>query len=353
MTGLASTPHLLPENRIPLYYSGGPNITTFRGGGHGGQGPEDWIASLRTLPESLQHEPKRPQLGLSTLETGVTLKAAIEDDRVGWLGTALAEALGPSSGLLVKLLDAGERLPFHYHPPPSFAQANLGSIFGKTEGWIVVAAPRDASLWLGFRQEMMLCDVRELVQSQDASHMLETMVQHQANAGDVFFVPGGVPHALGKGIMVAELQEPTGFSILLEYQRFGMTVEQATLALGWDKALGCLDRRGYGRNQRPLRPTPRTILSTHNGQIEQLFHPSTERFFQAERVAVTGTLPLPGPRFAVVLILSGDGILRHRHGAEPIASGQTWVVPHGAGAATLEGELHALLCLPPVVDGAK
>ena len=63
------------------------------------------------------------------------------------------------------------------------------------------------------------------------------------SAGDALFVPAGAPHAIGEGVLIVELQEPTDLSILLEWEGFGIDDEQAaTLGLGWDVALASVER---------------------------------------------------------------------------------------------------------------
>src|SRR5919204_6528349 len=141
----------LPPNRVYRFYRGGALLDGFRGGGGGGDGdlPEDWIGSVTAALNPGRDE---PDAGLSRLEDGRLLRDAVAADPEGWLGRAHLERLGPTTGLLVKLLDAAERLPVHYHPDRAFARARLGSKFGKTEAWIVLATRESAAeVWVGLR----------------------------------------------------------------------------------------------------------------------------------------------------------------------------------------------------------
>ena len=105
------------------------------------RGPEDWVASLCKLPPSIGSVGSA-NAGLSTTAGGTALVDLADADPVGWLGEALAVRYGGDSGLLVKLLDAGERLPVHCHLTRAFGSDHLGSLVGKTEGWIIMDAAR-------------------------------------------------------------------------------------------------------------------------------------------------------------------------------------------------------------------
>ena len=88
----------------------------------------------------------------------------------------------------------------------------------------------------------------------------------------MFFVPAGVPHAIGPGVMITELQEPTSFSILAEYKTFGLGEEQATLGLGWEDALACFDLAAWsGERLNVLRPRGHILSATADAPSRQLF----------------------------------------------------------------------------------
>src|SRR5439155_27078643 len=93
--------------------------------------PEDWIGSTTT---SFGEQTR----GLTVLPDGRLLRDAIAAAPTAFLGPAHEQRLGADPALLVKLLDAGQRLPVHFHPEEDFARTHLGSAHGKTEAWIVV-----------------------------------------------------------------------------------------------------------------------------------------------------------------------------------------------------------------------
>ena len=270
-------------------------------------GPEDWIGSVSALPGSLLPAGAPADVGVSRLPDGTSLRTAVSADRVGWLGPEVAGLLsGGEIGLLVKLLDAGERLPVHVHPDRPFAERRLASPFGKTEGWIVMDDSSGGDVWLGFMEDVGLERLQRWIETQAVDDMLRAMNRLPALPGTVYYVPAGVPHAIGPGVMITELQEPTSFSILAEYKTFGLDEKQATLGLGWTEAMQCFDCSAYaGERLAQLQPAPRTIVDTIDARVRQLFADETSEFFQALRVDVARSWELPRS-FAVVIVEFGS-----------------------------------------------
>jgi mannose-6-phosphate isomerase len=349
MTGfVADRPYRLGPNKVPVYYEGGAGIDRFRGE-RGSEGPEDWVGSVTRFPEMLLPAGADPLTGISRFPGGMPLDSVIRADPSGWLGPALHERYGAEPGLLVKLLDAGERLPVHCHPGRTFASRHLGSRFGKNEGWIVVAVETGARIWLGFSREVEASELRSWVDSQDTAAMLGAMNEFAATGGDVFYVPAGVPHAIGPGVTIVELQEPTSFSILAEHESFGVDGHSATLGLGWELALSCFDLRAYSDAvSAPLRPPGQVVVDASGGTLTRLFDEEAEPFFQAYRARATGgEVGLGESGFGVLVAEEGSGQVRFAAGEEPIRAGETWIVPYGAGPLTLEGDAELLVCRPP------
>jgi mannose-6-phosphate isomerase len=353
MTTLSERPHKVGANKIPLYYAGGERIDRFRGE-PASPGPEDWVGSVTAIPPEILPDVADPTVGISRLADGTSLSGAIEADPAGWLGVELAEAFGGEPGLLVKLLDAGERLPVHCHPTREVARAELGSPFGKTEGWIVLEAEPAAAIWLGFRETVEIDELRRWVDEQSVAEMLAAMNRLEVSPGDVFYLPAGLPHSIGEGIMITELQEPTSFSILAEYRSFGLDEGQATLGLGWERALACFDLSGYsGERLARLVPPPELVHEEAGGSRRRLFPVEAEEFFQAIRARATGELALGPAGFCVLVVEQGSGRLAWSFGDVDVRAGETWVVPAGAGPLSLHGSLEAIVCKPPASDASK
>ena len=332
-------PLLLEPNRFPRFYRGGERIDRLRGLPPGPSGPEDWVGSTSTTLGSAEE-------GLSRLGTGELLRDAVTGDPGGFLGAEHVARHGADPAVLVKLLDAGERLPVHSHPGRAFAHRHLGLTFGKTEAWIIVEADPGATVHLGPREQLDRSTLRAWVDEQDADAMLAALAAVPVAMGDALLVPAGTLHAIGEGILLVELQEPTDLSVLVEWRRFGVSSGAEHLELGWDVVLDSVDREPLALDQLVRRaadlPAP---------PVEPVFPPEAEPYFSAQRVRPQGAAVELPASFAVLVVLGGDGVLRTEHGgAVALRRGATWLVPHGAGASTFEGDLELLRCLPPAPD---
>jgi mannose-6-phosphate isomerase len=331
-------PVLLPPNGVPRFYRGGPAITALRGVEFEGERvPEEWVGSTAKVfgDESL---------GLSTLPGGELLRDAIAADPEAFLGPQHVQRFGSDPALLVKLLDAGERLPVHVHPDGRFASEHLGTRFGKTEAWIVVGVDRDdAAVHVGFERDVDRATLEQWVREQDHDAMLGALNRVPVGAGDAVFVPAGTPHAIGEGLLIVELQEPTDMSVLLEWDGFGIAdAGEATLGLGWERALDCVQLAA--RSAEPLRgPRPREPAGS-------MLPRGADAFFRAERVAPTGTAEL-ARGFAIAIVLAGEGTLDTDAGGQlELRRGATVLIPWTAGAARLSG-VDAIVCRPPEING--
>jgi mannose-6-phosphate isomerase len=334
-------PIRLAANRFPRFYRGGPAIDELRGTRPQAAGevlPEDWIGSTTTASGSATD-------GLTRLEDGRTLREAIQADPEGFLGQRHADAYGASPALLVKLLHAGERLPVHSHPDRDFARRHLGCPWGKTEAWVIIGANGpEPVVHLGFREAMHLDRLTELVEEQQVKALLASLNTIPVAPGDTVLVPAGIPHAIGEGVLLVELQEPTDFSVLLEWDGFAVDGRrQGHLGLGFDLALRCVDRSSWSpaelarlRDRRgPVRPG-----------VERLLPAEADRYFRAERLRPDPAAALEAA-FSTLVVTHGSGRLELPGGSLDLDRGDTVLVPFAAGPGEIRGRLEAVRALPP------
>lgn len=340
-------PLSLTANQPPQFYQGGAQIEAFRGGGPlPGQsrsgarpafGPEDWVGSTVSIYGSTN--------GPTRLADGQLLHDAITADAAAFFGPDHLARFGADPALLVKLLDAGERLPVHCHPDRSFAATHLDCPFGKTEAWVMVGTPGlDPHVYLGFNRDVEPSELETWFANQNSTEILSAMNRVPVSTGDAIFVPAGTPHAISAGVFIAELQEPTDFSVVLEWRDFGLADRRdGQLGMSPELALQCFDRR---------RLTTADIAKYHrkaqpnSGGAATLFPPDADPFFRAEDVVVTESITLPA-QYSVLIVLEGAATLETAGSQTPVARGSTVLIPYSAGEVTIRGELHALRCLPP------
>jgi mannose-6-phosphate isomerase len=334
-------PLVLGPNQPRQFYRGGARIAAFRGIAPGSAyAPEDWVGSTTELFG-------QPGAGLTVLPGGQTLRSVIAADPAGYLGPGHLAAFGADLNLLVKLLDTGQRLVVHCHPARPFARAHLHSAHGKTEAWIVTRVtpdPADDSaghVYAGFRRDTDPAAVAAWVGAQDTAALLGALNKLPVRPGETCLVPAGLPHAVGSGVTVVEVQEPTDFSILLEWA--GYTDGPGDLGLGYPLALQALDCSGWDGERLAglLGRTP-----DGPGRVP-LLPPAAAPFFRVEQVDASDQPVALPPQVAVLIVLAGRGTLTTESGPLGVTAGMTLFVPYGAGDTRLEGPVRALRCLPP------
>jgi mannose-6-phosphate isomerase len=319
-------PQVLPPNVLRHFYAGGPRIAAFRGVTLGSDHmPEEWIGAVNTTFGAANGR------GLSHAADGTLVRDAIAAAPERWLGEAHVARYGADAALLTKLLDAGQRLPVHFHPGRAFAKRELGLDHGKTEAWIVVEAEPGSTVHVGFKDDVELDTVRDWMRRQASEEMLAAMHELPVRAGDAIFVPAGTPHSIGADILILELQEPTDLSITLEWTGFELTEDECHLGLGWDRALPALDRGAWSAQR---------VAALRGGAGASLLPSAADPYFRAERVRGGETLEAG---FSVLLGLSGAGELA----GVPVERGGALLVPFAAGPTQLTGDVEAIRCRPP------
>ena len=176
--------------------------------------------------------------------------------------------------------------------------------------------------------------------------------------GDVWFVPPGLPHAIGAGVFLVEIQEPTDFSIVLEVAGFPVDPDDASLRLGWDVAIDAVDRRGH-RDAAidALRQPPTPFVDGADRARASLLGPAGVPFFRAERLSVRApTAPRWNDAFVVGIVTAGSGTVRATGREIRVRAGSTFAVPAAAVADlelapdAAERPLALIACLPPPPD---
>lgn len=329
---MSSPFHLRSNQPADRFYQGGGKIRSFRGtAAEGERVPEDWVASTTTVFGEAT-------TGLSELPNGRLFIDAIKSDPDGWLGPEHTAKFGSDPMMLVKLLDAGQRLPVHVHPERLFATEHLGRRHGKAEAWYILDG---GTVHLGFRRDVDRKELDDWVAGQDSDAMLDAMHTVEVAPGDGVYIPPGLPHAIGGGVFLVEVQEPEDLSILLEWKNFAIDgFADGHLGLGFDTALEATDRRRY---------TERDIQSlvTRTEKGDTILLPASEKYFRAERVDVSSHAALD-QGFSVLVVTDGEGALASANASSSrLVRGDTVLVPFSAGALEISGCLQLVRCRPP------
>lgn len=328
------TPLRLAANPVQHFYRGGARIARLRGfTPTSDHQPEEWVAA--TVSRFADD-----RTGLAVTEDGRLLRDLVAADPERWLGAAAAampRAGVADTGLLLKLLDAGQRLPVHVHPDRAFATRHLGCPYGKTEAWYVLDAEPDAAVHLGWSEDVDRDEVARRRDTQDSAWLLARMNRVPVRPGDGILVPAGQVHAIGEGVFLAEAQEPTDFSIVLEWSVTTSGREDSHLGLGFDAAMRAVSHRALGREQLTAlcRHTPPTATGP---DAQRCLPEAADPFFRLEVLAPGEEQSAPvRAGFAALVVLDGEGRITGDDGDLPVRRGDLLAVPAAFGAWRASG----------------
>lgn len=227
--------------------------------------------------------------------------------------TSRAEIFGdvpdaPRFPLLMKILDAREKLSVQVHPPAEVAEALAGE--PKTEFWYVAHATADAELYVGLTSGVSRADFEKAIARGEVDQQLHRVAVQK---GDSMFLPSGRVHAIGGGNVIVEIQQNSDTTFrVFDWNR---TEDGVTRALHVEESLRCID---FADKEPPL-------ISTGEGALLQ------HELFQVEKWDLTAPRSAePAGRFAVVCCVSGGLVCA---GVEAVA-GDFLLLP-----ATLEDDL--------------
>jgi mannose-6-phosphate isomerase len=312
-------------------YAGGSVLRQFRGLPPRGDDhfPEDWLAST-VRARNAEHSHGTDE-GLTRVQlngnSGLLLDLLRQKPGC-WLGERRSWN-GNNLGVLWKLLDSSVRLQIQAHPSGAFARAHLGGNAGKTECWYILGTRGSGYVYLGFQKPPSRADWATMIREQRIPEMLHCFERIKVQPGDCYVVPAGTPHAIGEGVFMVELMEPTDFVVRCETVTAGVALspEACFMGIGLERALEIFDFQHYSvadvRNTFQQRPSVLTRGESylHERIIENDWH----QFFRLERLSGTGEAHWEGEEFMVAIVVEGNGELGP--GATVAHRGQAWLLP--------------------------
>jgi mannose-6-phosphate isomerase len=358
----------LPPNRVWRTYPGGRTLDTLAGVPAPADShlAEDWIASTTRAVNRGREERVE---GLSQVQVGSDPRlqdfaTLLASDPEYFLGAGHVRRHGAQPQLLVKFLDSGTRLHFQVHPTREFAQRVLGAPSGKTEAYHVLAVrAADGTtateptgyIYAGFQRPPAPAQLRELILRQDIAAMEACFDKIAVRPGDTFLIPGGTPHALGAGLFLVEIQEPSDLVVRFEFERAGYVLPEAARFMGRD-----VDFALTVFNFAPLTPAdlaqrvrcqPRRIRDwgPHSFQ-DELIGPAQTPCFRVARTTLGGPVVKDETSATIAIVTRGRVITRAGGETRQLDTYQKFFVPAGLGPVefTPVGSPAELLeCFPP------
>lgn len=238
--------------------------------------------------------------------------------------------------ILIKLIDAKKDLSVQVHPDDDYARIHEHGSLGKSEFWYVLEAEPGASLVYGFSQDVTEEQIRQGIADGTIQKYLQKV---PVRRNDVFFVQAGTVHAIGKGIVIAEIQESSNLTYrLYDYNRRDRNGNLRELHI--DKALDVLNLHSSAEPVQPMR-----LLNYQPGFASEFL--TRCRYFQVERILLNSEASEVSYRtdsssFEVLMCVQGQGVLKGSKLRIPFRKGDTIFVPADSEALSFSGKAELL-----------
>ncbi len=231
--------------------------------------------------------------------------------------------------VLIKFIDAKQDLSIQVHPTDEYALEKEGQ-YGKTEMWYVVDCEEDACLYYGFSRKIAKEELRKRIQDET---ILDVLNRVPVKKGDVFFIEAGTVHAIGKGIVIAEIQQNSNITYrVYDYGRVGADGKKRDLHI--EKALEVVNRNPKVRSQ---------SFDPHLGKC---------RYFSVDKLVLDGKIlqKMEGivdeSSFLHLLILEGEGYVCNGKRVM-FQKGDSILLTASTGKFEIQGACEALLTTIP------
>lgn len=244
--------------------------------------------------------------------SGLSLSELVNQQNVPLLGRHSGKRQFP---LLVKFLDATDVLSVQVHPDDQLARQFHPTENGKTEAWVILDTHAHSEIFVGLRSGVTESDLKTALHAGTVEQLLNRV---PVKAGDCVFVPAGTVHAIGEGVLLAEVQQSSDMTFrLYDWGRVGADGQPRQLHL--EAALQCVN---FDRG--PIAQISPVKLNT-NHDHEELVR-SAEFVLQRHRSSDPFDLP-QDEAFHVVMVLSGNGELQAGGDVFDLSLGQTVLLP--------------------------
>ncbi len=257
--------------------------------------------------------------------TGNDLKSLIQKYKGELVGNRVFEKYGDDFPLLIKFIDANDDLSIQVHPDDALAKKRHNS-FGKTEMWYVMQADEGAKLISGFNQEV---DKEKYLEHFNSGKLTEILNQEDVNTDDVYFLPAGRVHTIGKGLLIAEIQQTSDITYRI-YDFDRKDAQGNTRELHVEEALDAIDYNYY-----PEYKTP------YNDKPEEASKLIKSDYFETNKIVLKGSFERDFSdldSFVIYICLEGGVTLQYGSASMHFKMGDSILVPASIKKYTLHGD---------------
>tara|TARA_R110001583_G_scaffold52393_2_gene162802 strand:- start:12030 stop:13112 length:1083 start_codon:yes stop_codon:yes gene_type:complete len=349
-----------PANRVWRSYTGGkildqiqqkaePEDTHF---------PEDWIGSTT---QAVNPDRKDIVEGISTAVVGdetIGFDELIALDPSYFLGAEHTKAFDLNPMLLVKFLDSSIRLHFQAHPTAEFAREHLNSNHGKAEGYYIldVREGTDPYVYVGFQHPPSRDEFKEMIETQNIGAMEACFEKVPVKPGDCLYIPGGSPHAIGEGILMVEIMEPSDWAVRFEFTKAGYTMPVEARFMKRDLDF-CMDVFDFTELSVPeaikkfQQPARLERQYSENAFQEILIDESVTDKFRVKRSTIKGCIDKVEQDFYIGIVVNGECRIQIGEETLDLKKFDRFFCPAGVDVVTIstDSSVEILECYPPKI----
>lgn len=244
--------------------------------------------------------------------------------------------------LLIKLIDANDKLSVQVHPKDEYAKVHENGELGKNEMWYIVSAKPGAKIVYGVTKGV----TKETFQAAVKADKIETCLNYlEVSEGDTVNIPAGMLHAIGEGIVIAEIQQNSNTTYrVFDYNRTDAKGIKRPLHI--EKALEVIDF-----NNCNISGKQKGIKVSLEENSSKSFLLANE-YFSVEKYSIDGRIQekADGSRFYTYTCLAGSGEIVYSGGTEKLQMGESVLIPATLGNYTIEGQLELIKAYVPNIE---
>ncbi|UOB16893.1 type I phosphomannose isomerase catalytic subunit [Abyssalbus ytuae] len=245
---------------------------------------------------------------------GRSLEEVIQQSKEELLGKSVVERFGNKFPVLIKFIDAKQDLSIQLHPHDDLAMKRHNS-FGKTEMWYIMQADPGAKLIVGFNKDV---SKEEYVQHLQGGTLLDILNYETVKEGDTFFINTGKIHAIGAGVLLAEIQQTSDITYRV-YDFNRKDKDGNTRELHTELAVDAIDYK----KKDDFKVKYEATKNKHNNMVAC-------KYFTTNYLDINGKLTVnleERDSFTIYMCVSGSAQIDTSNGSETIQRGETILIP--------------------------
>jgi len=267
-----------------------------------------------------------------------TLDSFIKKYGIDAIGHSLPSSAIEKFPLLIKFIDANDRLSVQVHPEDEYAIQHENGDLGKNEMWYIISAKPDARIVYGVTPDTTRESFGKAVAAGRINDCLNYM---PVKTGDFINIPAGLVHAIGAGIVLAEVQQNSNTTYrVYDYDRVDKNGSKRPLHV--EKALDVID---FNCSNSLKKVEGLSFVKQEYSKSVMIVND----YFAIEQFKLHGSVRdvADGSRFFIYIFTEGSGLLKYDGGEIAVSRGETVFIPASLGEFTIEGQLEMIKSYVP------